>query len=679
MRQLRNRFGMSWSSLGPRFLPFADVATPDLSLGRLVRLSLFQVSVGMTLVLLVGTLNRVMIVELDVPAALVGVMIALPLVFAPFRALIGFSSDTHRCELGWRRVPFIWRGTLLQFGGFAIMPFALLVLAGKGQAATAPMWIGHSAAALAFLLVGAGSHTVQTAGLALATDLTPPESHSKVVGLMYVMLLLGMIASALVFGAGLADFSPGRLVQVIQGAALAALVLNSVAMWKQETRRPPRGAPAPAPDPTFRESWNRFTRGEQAVRRLVVVGLGTMAFGMSDVLLEPFGGQILHLSVAATTRLTALLALGGLLGFGFASHVIGRGADPYRVSHHGALLGLPAFALVIVAAPLGLTALFLAGNFLIGFGGALFGHGTLTATMNRAPARQAGLALGAWGAVQATAAGVAMALGGTIRDLVDVALGATGTVWGFAGAASGYVTVYALEIGLLLVTLAATFPLIRRRAVRRSRAPDPVGALRFEEEPTTAGTAGGSAQEVPMARREILEVPDARLRRTARPVTVFDRDLARLAEDLIDTLHATAGIGLSAPQLGDPRRVLVMDLSGDASAPQLYVNPEILAASTYGLVEESCLSVPGVVANVVRATELRVRARDGQGQAFERDLSGMEAVCLQHEMDHLEGKLFVDRLSLPRRWLARAAAARRVSGRRVSGRRVAREPALTTP
>ena len=326
MNRLGHKMMTAWVSLGPRFLPFADVATPDLPLSRLLRLSLFQVSVGMALVLLVGTLNRVMIVELGVPASLVGIMLALPLVFAPFRALIGYRSDTHRCELGWRRVPFIWNGTLMQFGGFAIMPFALLVLAGKLQAADAPLWIGHASAGLAFLLVGAGVHTVQTAGLALATDLTPPESHPKVVGLMYVMLLVGMIASALLFGAALADFSPGRLVQVVQGAAVVTVLLNMVAMWKQETRNPPRGAAPRAPDPTFSESWASFCQGEHAVRRLVIVGIGTMAFGMADILLEPFGGEVLHLTVAVTTKLTALLALGGLLGFGFASHVLGRGA-----------------------------------------------------------------------------------------------------------------------------------------------------------------------------------------------------------------------------------------------------------------------------------------------------------------------------------------------------------------
>ena len=144
-----------------------------------------------------------------------------------------------------------------------------------------------------------------------------------------------------------------------------------------------------------------------------------MAFAMADILLEPFGGQILLLSVATTTKLTALLALGGLLGFGFASRALSRGADPYRMAQNGALIGLPAFALVIIAAPTGMPGLYLLGNFLIGFGGALFGHGTLTATMNRAPKHQAGLALGAWGAVQATAAGLAMALSGTLRDLVN--------------------------------------------------------------------------------------------------------------------------------------------------------------------------------------------------------------------------------------------------------------------
>jgi BCD family chlorophyll transporter-like MFS transporter len=449
----------TWAGMGPRFLPFADAATPELPLSRLLRLSLFQVSVGMALVLLIGTLNRVMIVELGVPASLVGIMISLPLIFAPFRALIGFRSDTHRSELGWKRVPFMYRGAMVQFGGLAIMPFALLVLSGTGNAADAPIWIGLFGAAVAFLLVGAGLHTTQTVGLALATDLATTESQPKVVGLMYVMLLFGMIASALAFGALLAHFSPGRLIQVIQASAVATIVLNGVALWKQEARRASTATmQALQRQPSFRQSWDSFTQGGQVVRRLLAVGLGTMAFSMEDVLLEPYGGQILHLSVGDTTKLTATLAVGGLLGFGWASRVLSRGADPFRMAAYGALVGLPAFAAVIAAGPLASAWLFACGTLLIGFGAGLFGHGTLTATMNLAPRNQTGLALGAWGAAQASAAGLAIALGGIIRDLVAGTVAHDGL-----GAAMAYDVVYCIEIALLLVTLVTMIPLIRRR------------------------------------------------------------------------------------------------------------------------------------------------------------------------------------------------------------------------
>lgn len=450
----------AWLRLGTRFLPFADAATPDLPLPRLLRLSLFQVSVGMSLVLLVGTLNRVMIVELGVSAALVGVMISVPLVFAPFRALIGFRSDTHRSALGWKRVPFIYRGTMVQFGGLAIMPFALLVLSGSANAASAPPWVGPAAAGLSFLLVGIGMHTTQTVGLALATDLASPESQPKVVGLMYVMLLVGMVASALIFGALLADFSPARLVQVIQGSAVATIVLNSVALWKQEGRDRSRVTRPNSADPTFRESWATFIQGERAARRLVAVGLGTMAFGMGDVLLEPYGGEILHLSVGDTTKLTATLAVGGLLGFGLASKVLSRGVDPFRMASCGALVGIPAFVAVILSSPLHSPTLFALGTLLIGFGAGLFGHGTLTATMNLAPRDQTGMALGAWGAVQASAAGLAIALGGIIRDIV-----AATAPQGALGPAAGYSFVYGVEVVLLLGALVTMMPLIRPNAV----------------------------------------------------------------------------------------------------------------------------------------------------------------------------------------------------------------------
>ncbi|MCE2722301.1 MAG: PucC family protein [Burkholderiales bacterium] len=460
MNRVSRKIIETWANLGPRYLPFADVATAEVPLSRLLRLSLFQVSVGMALVLLVGTINRVMIVELGVSASLVAIMISLPVIVAPFRALIGHSSDTHRSALGWKRVPFIWRGTMIQFGGLAIMPFALLALSGGGNAQEWPAWVGQAGAGLAFFLVGAGLHMIQTAGLALATDLVSEESQPNVVGLMYVMLLFGTLVSALVFGWALADFSPLRLVQVIQAAAVVTMVLNIIALWKQEPRNR-KSAMLTEMQPSFRQAWNNFTEHGRALRRLTAIGLGTMAFSMQDILLEPYGGQILNMSVSATTRLTAALALGGLIGFGYASRVLSQGADPFRIASYGAGFGVPAFIAVIFSASFSSPLLFAFGAFLIGLGGGLFSHGTLTATMNHAPSDQRGLALGAWGAVQATAAGVAVSLGGVLRDVVSGITVVRGDSVVQVSPESGYVFVYILEIILMLAALSVMAPLIK--------------------------------------------------------------------------------------------------------------------------------------------------------------------------------------------------------------------------
>ncbi len=465
------RLARQWSKVGTQFLPFAEIASAELPMARLLRLSLFQMTVGMAAVLLIGTLNRVMIVELGVQAWLVAVMISLPLVFAPFRALIGFKSDNHRSYLGWKRVPYLWFGTLAQFGGLAIMPFALILLSGDTQG---PAWVGQAGAALAFLLVGAGLHTVQTVGLALATDLAPPEKHTRVVVLMCVMLLVGMIVSAVAFGLLLAHFSQIRLIQVIQGAGLLTMVLNTIALWKQEARDPKR-TQGGAAKPSFAQAWAVFAQGGQAKRRLATVALGTAAFSMEDVLLEPYGGQILHLPVAATTSLTALLAVGGLLGFLVSGRMLSRGGNPYRQAAFGVMTGVLAFSCVIFAEPFQSALLFGLGTTLIGFGAALFEVGTLMATIQRAASDSAtggrvGLALGAWGAAQASAAGLAIAAGGIIRDVVGhfAVNGSLGEA--LSGPATGYSVVYHLELALLFATLAALGPLVSSRSVSRAAA-----------------------------------------------------------------------------------------------------------------------------------------------------------------------------------------------------------------
>ena len=457
-----------------RYLPFADAATPELPLSRLLRLALFQISVGMASVLLLGTLNRVMIVELGVSAGLVAVMVSLPFLFAPLRALIGFRSDTHKSAFGWRRVPYIWIGTMLQFGGLAIMPFALLILSGDGEG---PVIFGHIGAGLAFLLVGAGMHTTQTAGLALATDLAQPELRPRVVALMYVSLMVGMVISGLLFSALLSDFSALRLIQVIQGAAMVTFALNVIALWKQEPRRK-AAATDETPPANFKAAWAVFSQNKQAYRFLVAVGLGTAAFNMQDIILEPYGGEVLKLSVGATTFLTSLLASGSLLAFAVAARALSLGFDPFRLAAVGLLAGLVAFPIVIFSGASDSAALFRCGVFLIGFGGGLFSISTLTSAMSLENGGLVGLALGAWGSVQATMAGVSIASGGLIKDGVTALANSGALSPVFSSPAIPYSIVYYIEIILLFSTLIALGPLVRSAAHTTTRS-TPIGLAEF--------------------------------------------------------------------------------------------------------------------------------------------------------------------------------------------------------
>ncbi len=450
-----------WQSVGPQFLPFADAASTDLPLSKLFRLSLFQVSIGMCTALMIGTLNRVLIVELGVTAWLVSIMIALPIVSAPFRALMGYKSDTYRSVLGWRRVPYMWSGTLMMFGGLSIMPFALILLS---QGVGAQHWLGLVASVVAFILTGAGIQMTQTAGLALATDLASVQTRPRVVALMYVMLLAGLLVSGLAFSELLDPFSNTRLVQVVQGCAVMTVVLNLCASWKQEPRR--RGGYAPTADtPSFMQSWNSYASTPFARRFLLAVGLGSAAFSMQDVILEPYGGEILSMTVSATTGLTAIMACGAVLAFVTAARLLTKGWNPFRLACLGLVLGLPGFSLVIFAEPFAAVSLFKIGTFLIGAGGGIFSVGTLAAAMRHdgqgTSSNHNGLALGAWGAVQATSAGIAMALGGGLRDLIT-SLATSGRLGeALTNPATGYSFVYHLELCFLFAALIVMGPLAR--------------------------------------------------------------------------------------------------------------------------------------------------------------------------------------------------------------------------
>ena len=148
-----------------------------------------------------------------------------------------------------------------------------------------------------------------------------------------------------------------------------------------------------------------------------------------------------------------------------------------------------------------------------------------------------------------------------------------------------------------------------------------------------------------MTRLTILEYPDPRLRTRATPVAVVDGDVRRFIEDLLETMYAAKGIGLAATQVNVHRRLLVADVSEEKNTPLVFINPEILSRESLIKREEGCLSFPGIFAEVERAERIVVRALDRDGKPFEMNCEGLLATCVQHEMDHLEGRLFVDYLS----------------------------------
>jgi len=453
---LNRQLALHLRHISPRYLPFADAASEHLPLGQLLRLALFQCSVGMCLVLLTGTLNRVMIVEMGVAAWLVSLMVSLPILFAPLRAFIGFRSDIHRSAIGWRRVPYLWFGTLMQAGGLAFMPFALIVLSGDAHG---PAFVGPAAAALSFIMVGAGLHTTQTAGLALAADLSSEEKQPRVVALLYVMLLAGMVISALIFSWALADFSQLQLIRAVQGAALATMILNCISLWKQERKQPSHKEHVGKL--SFRGAWRSFVSKPGVSRFLWATGLGTAAFNMQDILLEPYGAEVLSLSVSQTTALSAFTASGMLIAFGLAARALKKGQQGLKLAANGAVIGVFAFAAVIFAGPLQSPDLFRIGASLVGFGGGFFAVGTLVTAMNLVQGPFKGLALGAWGAMQASAAGFAIALGGVLRDLFSQPM--LSGAWGEAlqNPDMPYSAVYHIEIVMLFVTLALIGPITR--------------------------------------------------------------------------------------------------------------------------------------------------------------------------------------------------------------------------
>ncbi|PDW03215.1 BCD family MFS transporter [Candidatus Viridilinea mediisalina] len=409
-----------------------------------LRLGLFQFGMGVSLAPLTGTLNRVLINELAVPAVAVGFLIAIHYFVSPTRALIGFESDKARAAGHWR-TPFLVLGAMLTYGGLATAPFSLILLSGEGSISfPVAMFI----CTLIFLAYGIGVNIVETIYLATVSDLTPAHERGRVLGVLWIMLVLGTIVSSIIMGQLLINYSHKLLIQVMQGSAVIFIALAFVAMYGQE-RLKPNGELEDVSEPIrVRETLGQSLRllaAQAPLRNLfLVLFIATLGFATHDVLLEPYGGQVLGMTVTETTRLTALWGSGMLAGIFVAALLLWRGRSPVMMISAGCILGVAGFLAVTLAGNSLSTTVFHSGVGLIGAGRGAFIVGALALVMGLVDRNHAGLFIALWGITQALAQGISTIGGGLGRDIVQYLSG---------NVTLGYTAVYSTSLTLLTVTI----------------------------------------------------------------------------------------------------------------------------------------------------------------------------------------------------------------------------------
>lgn len=408
------------------------------------RLGLFQFGMGLALAPLTGTLNRVLIDELAISAAAVSSLIAIHYFVSPVRALIGHHSDQKR-SLGKWRTPYVVLGAILTYGGLACAPFSLLLLMGDGLV---PFWIAFLICLAIFLVYGIGVNIVETIFLALVSDITPPNERGKVLAVLWIMLVLGTIVSSVIISFLLHDYSHPRLIRVMQGSAVVFMVLSLIALWGRERLKPTGDIDAPTEAVRVRLSLGESIRlllGQQALRSLfLILFIATTGFATHDVLLEPYGGQVLNMTVAETTQLTALWGTAMLVAIALAGWLLWKGQSAVRLIIGGCAVGAAGFLVISVASDAALVNPFRAGVWLIGMGRGLFIVGSIALVMSLTNIGHAGLFIGLWGVMQAVAQGFGTIGGGLVRD---IAQHFTNSV------VLGYTVVYGASLLLLVLSL----------------------------------------------------------------------------------------------------------------------------------------------------------------------------------------------------------------------------------
>jgi BCD family chlorophyll transporter-like MFS transporter len=400
-----------------------------------IQLALIHVAVAMTLVPINSTLNRVMIKELAISAALVSILASLPYIFSPTQVLIGSYADRHPI-LGWRRTPYIALGLLLCALGVALAPQAVYFLPAHPA-------LGWLFTFLTFAAWGMGFNVASVSYLSLAAELSGEKGRARTVSVMWFFMITAIILTAATLSRLLEHYTPAQLKFAFEMVALAALFLGFLGLLRLEPRVA-KGAPAPTPE--RRAGWRELLEGvlanPQARRFFIYLILLLAAILGQDVLLEPYAAEAFALPVSATTRITSIwggcvlvmLLVAGLL----EARLSKRGVA--RLGAVGAILG---FLLIAAGGLLGQKSVFYAGVLLLGLGTGLSTVANLALMLDMTTAR-VGLFIGAWGVADALARFAGTLLAGLVRDLMAQLTGQS---------LLGYVIVFVIQAALLVISL----------------------------------------------------------------------------------------------------------------------------------------------------------------------------------------------------------------------------------
>lgn len=399
-----------------------------------LQLALIHVAVAMTLVPINSTLNRVMIKELELSAALVALLASLPYIFSPTQVLIGSTSDRVPW-FGWRRSPYIALGLILCALGVALAPQAVYYLPGHPT-------LGWVFVFLTFAAWGMGFNVASVAYLSLASELSGEKGRSRTISVMWFMMIAGIILTAATLSRLLENYSPERLKAAFEVVALVALGLGALGLVGLEPRM--QGM---ARQPAERRSgWQELLGGvlanPQARHFFLYLIILLAAILGQDVLLEPYGAEAFGLSVSATTRITSIwggCVLAALIAAGFLETRINK-RNTARLGAAAAILG---FVLIAASGPVRLLSVFYAGVVVLGLGTGLSTVSNLSLMLDMTAAR-VGLFIGAWGVADALARFAGTMLAGVVRDLMAHLTGRD---------VLGYVWVFSIQAGLLVVSL----------------------------------------------------------------------------------------------------------------------------------------------------------------------------------------------------------------------------------